>query len=127
MAPIADPVSGGNKADFIYPLALETGRPVNLNIHRLSLECLPVLDVSQPSRMEWLTTHVSITFSARERKLRESSNEIDDIRVNFKESLFSMFIQFSGLQGRKTRIFGLYHPGAGGCISSSSSLASGLT
>jgi hypothetical protein len=37
-----------------------------------------------------------------------------DVRVNFKDSLFSLFMHFSGLQGDKSRVFGINNPTEGG-------------
>jgi hypothetical protein len=58
-------------------------------------------------------------MSARERTLRgglvvtgPASNA--DIRVNYKESLFSMFMSFAGLQGGTANIFVLDKPNDGG-------------
>jgi hypothetical protein len=86
---------------------------------RLNLECLPILDIARPGDLQWLITHTSLQFSARERALREksmaSSTEIHkDVRLNFKDGLFSMFMHFSGLQGRQWRVFSINHPTGGG-------------
>ena len=58
-------------------------------------------------------------FSERERTLRKISTKIDggihsDVRLNYKESLFSIFMSFSGLQGTKSKIFGLSDSTRGG-------------
>jgi hypothetical protein len=36
------------------------------------------------------------------------------VAINFKDSLFSMFMHFSGLQGRQSRVFSINHPTGGG-------------
>ena len=57
-------------------------------------------------------------MSDGERRLREMylhSLEIcPSVRVNLKDSIFSMFMHFTGLQGRKAESFGLSIPDAGG-------------
>jgi hypothetical protein len=85
----------------------------------LNLECLPILDIARPRDLQRLITHTSLQSSARERALREksmaSSTEIHkDVRLNFKDGLFSMFMHFSGLQARQWRVFSINHPTGGG-------------
>ena len=57
-------------------------------------------------------------FSARERSLRENSllscSEEERTRVSFKDSLFSLLMHFTGIQGKKACIFGLHNPTGGG-------------
>jgi hypothetical protein len=114
MAPIADPASGNGLPDFMYPLVVEGRDIVNLNMPRLNPDRLPVLDIGKLKDLQWLITHTSLMFSTRERTMRERKVEHQDVRLNFKDSLFSMFMHFSGLQGRKSHIFGINHPTGGG-------------
>jgi hypothetical protein len=58
-------------------------------------------------------------FSGQERRLCEQALSTarilrPDARVGFKDSLFSLFMHFTGLQGRKSHIFGLDNPTGGG-------------
>jgi hypothetical protein len=58
-------------------------------------------------------------FSGQERRLREQALSTarilrPDARVSFKDSLFSLFMHFTGLQGRKSHMFGLNNPIGGG-------------
>ncbi|KAF2176239.1 hypothetical protein K469DRAFT_607801 [Zopfia rhizophila CBS 207.26] len=89
------------------------------NMHGLSMDMLPVLDTTRHSQLQWLITHASGMFSARERRLREQSvlamsGSRMDARVSFKDSLFSLFMHFTGLQGEQSRVFGLNDPAGGG-------------
>jgi len=102
---------------FMYPKFLEKGKPILWNMTRLNLRCLPIIDTSKPSELEWLITHTSGMFTSRERSLREmptGSGSAADTRVAFKDGLFSMFMQFTGLQGKHARLFGLNNPNGGG-------------
>ncbi|GJN82602.1 hypothetical protein PLIIFM63780_006144 [Purpureocillium lilacinum] len=119
IAPVADPVDADILADFIFPTELSaSGLPVALNTPHVNLDNLPILDVSEKDDMRWLTTLTSLQFSAREKRLRDSVNTKSGIaespRVNFKESLFTMFMLASGLQGGQTGMFAINHPERGG-------------
>jgi hypothetical protein len=85
----------------------------------LNLECLPILDVVRKVDLEWLVTHTSLQSSTRERTLREASmapaaESHKYARINFKDTLFSMFMHFTRLQGQPARFFGPDNPTAGG-------------
>ena len=120
VVPIAHPMGKGIFPHFMYPLFLDGHKPVSWNMPRLNLDCLPILDITRNKELEWLTTHTSLMFSARERVLRDkeansSTTDQSDVRINFKDSLFTMFIRFSGLQGSKSsHVFGINHPTGGG-------------
>ena len=118
IAPMADPRDGGGLPHFMCPMFPSKHGPVIWNMPRLNLDYLPILDTSKKKELEWLTTHVSFMLSSRERHLRDKSMESgtaqQDARINLKDSLFSLFMHFSGLQGQHARIFGINNPGHGG-------------
>lgn len=129
IVPVADPATAQNLDDFIFPTTLATSTPVELpgqaipvtfNIPHSNLDTLPIVDVSDKERLRFLTTLVSWTFSLRERKLREQTvgssqgGLAPSARLNFKESLFTMFMLTSGLQGGQTGLFAINHPAKGG-------------
>lgn len=119
VSPVCGPMDEERFPHFMYPLYLDARQPVIWNMPRLNLECLPILDMAKPKDLEWLVTHTSLMFSSRERTLKDRSmvpgaKTHNDVRTNFKDSLFSMFMQFSGLQGRRSRFFGIHNPTAGG-------------
>ncbi|KAK3171305.1 hypothetical protein OEA41_003389 [Lepraria neglecta] len=117
-APIAGPMDREAFSHFMYPLMMSDHFPVIWNVPRLSLECLPILDVAKAKDMQWLITHTSLMFSTREHILRKKSMSSDgihnDVRLDFKDSLFSIFMSFSGLQGDKSRVFALNDTTLGG-------------
>ena len=119
LAPMADPRDGGGFPHLMYPMFPTKQGPKIWNMPRLNLDCLPILNTSKKKELEWLTTHVSLMFSSRERHLRDKSMEPGtahekDARINLKDSLFSLFMHSSGLQGQKARVFGINNPSDGG-------------
>ncbi|KAI0006748.1 hypothetical protein F4779DRAFT_595194 [Xylariaceae sp. FL0662B] len=117
IAPLADPLTSEPLSSFMYPFALgENSVPVLLNSQNVNLDSLPILNVEQSQKKanKWINTLTSHQFSARERRLRDSGTSdrglSTSLRLNFKESLFSMFMLASGLQGGSTGLFGLQHP-----------------
>lgn len=118
-APILGPIGEEGFPHFMYPLFLDEYKPVIWNMPYLNLDCLPILDVSKPGDLQWLVTHTSLQFSTRERASRDKSMESSevvqkDVRINFKDSLFTLFMHFTGAQGSKSHVFGLSNPAAGG-------------
>src|SRR5262249_50659976 len=118
IAPLAESTSTDCLADLVFPTSLTpSGLPAALNTPYINLDRLPILDLEQKQKMKWLTTLTSFQFSKRERSLRERRGDsaiADDVRVNFKESLFTMFMLSSGLQGGQTGLFAIDHPERGG-------------
>ena len=124
IAAIVGPLDKDQFPSNIFPLSadLQVGSslllPVNTNMPYINLSNLPTLDTNRPSKLEWLITHVTMMFSARERKIREanmaSTDPASDVRVDFKDGLFSLFMHSSGLQGGTARIFALHKSGKGG-------------
>ena len=96
------------------PHAEET--PMLYSAPRLSIDLYPTIDSCK--NLAWLETHVSIQMSHAERRLREAylttKRPSSSARVNFKDSLFSLFMHFSDLQGQRAKAFGLTMPALGG-------------
>ncbi|KAM0277275.1 hypothetical protein ACHAQH_005934 [Verticillium albo-atrum] len=121
---VADPVSSPILADFVFPTVPASDEelnwfiPATLNIPHLSLDRLPILDLSNKDSLGWLTSLTSAQFSLSEARTREAANNDDTIstsaRVNFKESLFTIFMIASGLQGGQSGLFAIDHPDRGG-------------
>ncbi|KAK3304728.1 uncharacterized protein B0T15DRAFT_251800 [Chaetomium strumarium] len=104
-----------------YPVLLDSdGLPTACNMPYLNLERLPIIDTTQhPNLRRWMTPHVSGMLSARERRLRDDPSlprsAAEQTRLDFKDSLFSLLMHYTGLQGgRKAHIFGLSNPSNGG-------------
>ncbi|KAM0086557.1 hypothetical protein ACKRZS_000977 [Fusarium odoratissimum] len=118
IAPLAQPGSSPILLDFAYPSAISSsGVPACLNMPHLNLNNLPVIDLENKDRNRWMTTLTSMQFSAREkylRTVRDESGISHDPMVNFKESVFTMFMIATGLQAGQTGLFAINHPKRGG-------------
>ncbi|KAK3997939.1 hypothetical protein QBC44DRAFT_314681 [Cladorrhinum sp. PSN332] len=124
IAPIADPSKEPVLDDYVFPTALLPSHiPTILgNISYLNLENLAILATDDKVRIRFLISLTSLMFSARERRIREQVNEEQTKRlaltvqstprINFKESIFTMFMLSSGLQGGQTGLFAISHPSA---------------
>ncbi|OAP54571.1 hypothetical protein AYL99_11019 [Fonsecaea erecta] len=116
-APLAGAADWKCFPSFIHPIYPTLGPPVVWNTPYTNLECLPTINTSRKKGIQWLVTHSSGMFSRRERELRDSpmlADREENVRVRFKDSLFSLLIHFSGLQGEPARLFGLNDPMRGG-------------
>ncbi|KAE9992238.1 hypothetical protein EG327_009616 [Venturia inaequalis] len=124
IAPLLKPADHDSLAAFMHPMLLDEGLPVSLNMSRTNLDGMAIVDISQPAKIKWMHTHVSLMWSEREKALRLASMGIHDppapdLRVNFKDGLFSMFMRYTGAhdgvqQVPKGRIFGISDPKNGG-------------
>ncbi|OTA99712.1 hypothetical protein M426DRAFT_67268 [Hypoxylon sp. CI-4A] len=112
IAPLAEPSTSESSPSFIYPIVLgKKSLPMPLNSSHINLDSLPILDVDEKYKKSnnWLNILTAHQFSVRERRQRESGQSTS-LRLNFKESLFTMFMLASGLQGGTTGLFALGHP-----------------
>lgn len=124
IAPVLQSNDHNSLAAFMHPILLEEGFPVSLNMPRAQLDGMAIVDTSQPSKLGWMHTHTSLMFSERENVLRKASMALHapttpDLRINFKDSLFSIFTRFVGGHGgaqqvERGRIFGICDPKNGG-------------
>jgi hypothetical protein len=125
IAPLAEPGVSDTLEDYIFPTVVDhdtssgTIVPVTLNIPHLNLDSLPIIDATDKKSIRFLTNLASFTFSDRERRLREEvasatkTGLAPSVRLNFKESLFTMFMLSSGLQGGQTGLFAISHRKSG--------------
>ncbi|KAJ1325929.1 DUF4470 domain-containing protein [Microdochium nivale] len=124
-----DPLGFEDFSELILPARLTSGytrkTPVGLNNHSVNLDSLPIISVDNESESDrkatsWLATLTSQQFSARERRERDFAHEDDtqpmSAKLNLKESIFTIFMLASGLQGGSTGLFTLSHPDKGNQI-----------
>lgn len=95
-----------------YTPTLRTAEPYPWNIHYLRLDTLSILDVSNPSKINWINSHCSFQMSDRERALRNQGDpNVSDILVNVKDTIHALITTFSGVQkGERSAVFGLSDP-----------------
>ncbi|KAJ7356563.1 hypothetical protein DFH08DRAFT_1047221, partial [Mycena albidolilacea] len=105
IVPVSGPFKQGGMKINPFPVI---GTNANLhpwNIHRLNLVTLPVLHVKTPSQKKWLGQHLGSMLSAREHALRIAYE--DDALMRVKDSLHTIFVLASGVQGEVCRVFRL--------------------
>ncbi|KAI1339893.1 MYND finger [Xylariaceae sp. FL0016] len=117
IAPLADPVDAEPLSSFLLPVnAGHEVSPVVMNGHHVNLDSLPIIDVEPANKREnsWLSLLCGHQFSLREKRLRDTRKADQaaqgislSLRVNFKESLFTMMMMASSVQGSTTGLFGL--------------------
>lgn len=117
--PMADHRDGNGIPNFIYPMFPNMNGPEIWNIPRLNTDCLPIINTFKKKNLGWLNPHTSLMLSSRERYIRDKSVKSGatyhgDVRIDFKDSLFTMFMRFSGLQGESVRYYGIDDPENGG-------------
>ncbi|KAI1821154.1 hypothetical protein F4861DRAFT_482569 [Xylaria intraflava] len=131
IAPFAESTASTALEFSLFPIALRPDAiPVIINGDYVNLESLPILSVeaSDKRNNQWMTTLTSNQFSLREREIRNRNEELDQsedrwlqridksLRVNLKDSIFTMFMLSAGLQGGQTGLFSLSHPTEGNCV-----------
>jgi len=116
-APLADATIWKSFPAHLYPVFLARHTPLIWNLSRLNLDCLPIIDISKKAEIQWLNVHAGGMFNTRERQLRTqptSTSVESDVRFAFRDSLFSLFMHFTGLQGQKSDFATLNNPTGGG-------------
>jgi hypothetical protein len=110
VVPIAEPLQPDGFAlnRFPIPLTDKVGTPWNL--HHLQLDRLPILDVSRRSRVNWISPHLGLTLTDRERVLMTRDVRSDTL-TNIKRTIHAILAGAAGIRGRRSRIFGLNFEG----------------
>ncbi|OJD10987.1 hypothetical protein AJ78_08148 [Emergomyces pasteurianus Ep9510] len=99
--------------DYIFPMLLDkNGQPVVWNIPYLNPNRLPMLDIDRMKDFGWLVTHASTMFTGKECRLRTDIDvnrpkHIQDSRLWFKDTLFSLHMSFAKVHGSNCKVFGL--------------------
>jgi len=75
-------------------------------LHHVQLDRLPVLNVSNKPRVEWIGPHLGLTMTDRERALRERDNRTDTL-TNVKTTIHAVLVGAAGIQEHQSRVFGL--------------------
>jgi hypothetical protein len=116
-APLADATIWKSFPAHLHPVFLARRTPLIWNLSRLNLNCLPIIDISKKAEIQWLNVHAGGMFNTRERQLKTqptSTSVESDVRFAFRDSLFSLFMHFTGLQGQKSHFAALNNPAGGG-------------
>lgn len=82
------------------------------NLHRVDIDSLPVIDLDDSSKVEWLGSHSMYMMSQRERSVHEGSVpedaavDIDGI-TDIKNSLHAILTTVAGVYGTQRSVFAL--------------------
>ncbi|KAI2625026.1 hypothetical protein GGR54DRAFT_546929 [Hypoxylon sp. NC1633] len=116
---------------YMYPVYLPHGTPLAWNAPYLNPDRSPIIDAAADagrengSNLAWLTSHLSLAFSAHESSLRKDPSlprgPGEQLRLHYKESVLSILGRFAGVrrsgsQGNSHRrnVFALHSEGDGG-------------
>ncbi|KIX95449.1 uncharacterized protein Z520_08966 [Fonsecaea multimorphosa CBS 102226] len=116
IATVATPDVLSKHPDSLYPMPLACGKPTLENLRYIHLEHLPTIDVSDASKLEWMTPHLMSMMSPREIDIAircgHPNAKTDDLRYNFKRTVAKVFAHYTGLGGKKQQnAFGLMRRG----------------
>ncbi|KAJ7689395.1 hypothetical protein B0H17DRAFT_937398 [Mycena rosella] len=93
IVPLRKPFS---QEGVIDPFPITAHSLMPWSIHRLNLECLPVLDLKNRKLHQWLDPHVAAAFSKREIKTRKKKDV--DALMFVKDSISSIIVHSAGIQ-----------------------------
>ncbi|TFY75994.1 hypothetical protein EWM64_g8018 [Hericium alpestre] len=120
---VATPISGiSSPGGFFvnpFPLIFDVTVLTLWNIHRINLDRLPALDITDKIRLSnWLNPHISLAFSDREKSMRSgglhTNQDVFKTLVDVKDTLYTLFVRHTGIQGDgMNRVFGLTDPERG--------------
>ncbi|KAJ2902275.1 MYND finger family protein [Zalerion maritima] len=120
VTPIANPLTVDLLYHAMFPTLVADDKsypPVALKIIHVHLDSLPMIDLSEDRKgtngereIAWLNTLCSFQFSSKERKIRKTSAKTKEglsqsVRVYFKDTLLTLFMLASGLQGGQAGVF----------------------
>ncbi|KAG8723303.1 hypothetical protein FRC09_003904 [Ceratobasidium sp. 395] len=117
IVPVSEPLdAGGYYLDLAPIIRNNTYTP--WNIHHVAFDRMPRIEISDPKKVSWLNTHTALQMSDRERSIRDG-NTVEkasamNALVNVKDTIHALVMNFSGVQGTKTRTIGLCEPDQGG-------------
>ncbi|EGO55135.1 hypothetical protein NEUTE1DRAFT_123641 [Neurospora tetrasperma FGSC 2508] len=133
---ILNPLAAKVLDEYIFPTVLQTADsssetsqlvPTPLNAPTVNLDSLPILSISDTSRLSFLGPLASSMYSPRELRERQAAFEKglpetswDSARLNLKESLHTMINIAAGLQVGQSGLFALCPVSGSGSSSSSS-------
>ncbi|TFK74178.1 hypothetical protein BDN72DRAFT_103214 [Pluteus cervinus] len=118
--PIAGHLTGGGFSQLgdHSPVIYTPNGPVSWNAHYVSLDKMPALNTDNPEAyIHALYPHISLTFSDKENEIREmfGPHRTTPIPlIELKDSIFSILLSSSGMEGDKYLGYGIGDPESGG-------------
>ncbi|KAF8693846.1 hypothetical protein RHS03_08335, partial [Rhizoctonia solani] len=97
---------------FLSPApVINVGACTTWNLHHINLAQLPTLDVTNPTKVDWLNALTALQLSEREKVIRNGDETEKhasiNASINMKDSIHAITMNFSGIQGHRTRTIGL--------------------
>ncbi|KAG8706719.1 hypothetical protein FRC09_002253 [Ceratobasidium sp. 395] len=117
IVPVSEPLDAGGYYLNLAPI-IRNNTYTPWNVHHVAVDRMPRIEISDPKKFSWLNTHTALQMSDRERSIRdgntvEKSSAMNAL-VNVKDTIHALVMNFSGVQGTKTRTIGLCEPDQGG-------------
>ena len=106
VVPIAEPLQPDGFALNRFPIPLTDKVEAPWNFHYLQLDRLPVLDISDRSRVDWIDMHSAFAIADRERALQDQGIHTDAL-LNVKLAIRAILTRAAGVEQDKSRVFGL--------------------
>ncbi|PFH50430.1 hypothetical protein AMATHDRAFT_47924 [Amanita thiersii Skay4041] len=100
-----------------FPLIKQNNAFSLWNIHYLNLDSLPLLDLSNKSKLEFISPHLTLTYSDREQRFGTAEHkgqlrsEDLDVIIRVKQIIYHLFANGTN---SNHRVFALADPGNGG-------------
>ncbi|TFK74173.1 hypothetical protein BDN72DRAFT_103167 [Pluteus cervinus] len=117
MVPIAGHSASGGFS-HTTPVVYTPSGPVSWNVHYVNLDKMPALNINNPEAyIHALYPHVSLIFSDKENEIRDTFGPQGTTPVpsiELKDSIFSILLTSSGMEGETDRVYGIGDPENGG-------------
>jgi hypothetical protein len=116
VAPLANAshrTPGGYSNFELSPVIKCRGNLITWNVHDVDLDVMPILDLSDRKKLDWISIQTSLQFSDRERHVRESiSSDLvpaSEALVSVKDSMHSLFSMARGSESgpESSKVIGL--------------------
>ncbi|KAK3983893.1 hypothetical protein QBC44DRAFT_337947 [Cladorrhinum sp. PSN332] len=103
-------ISKAPSCSFTYPTIFSKTKPgihpapTPWNMPHLNLASLPAINIEEKNHqaLSWVSLHLSHMWSKHEKLLRKNpwqrGSKEERARINFKDSLFAIFMQFAGFK-----------------------------
>jgi hypothetical protein len=112
IAPVFEPLKAGGYPIDKFPM-LQHQSFTPWNIHHINLDRMPLLDIQNRQKLQWLVLHLVLQFSDRERYEDRIPRQNRGLLCLLKNSFGSWIQDYTGLRQGSMSVFGLYEPSYG--------------
>ncbi|KAG8720900.1 hypothetical protein FRC09_008807 [Ceratobasidium sp. 395] len=111
--PVSSPVDAGGYSLDRAPI-LRQSAYTPWNIHNIRLECMPLLDTKNPTKLAWINPHTALQLSDHERAMmsceQPARNPSSKAFAAVKDGIHTLANDYLGFYGRKKIAVGLCEP-----------------